>query len=54
MGLKGTLAGTSLRALSTRFAKPTKEAQEVLDRLGIRFTEMRATSRGVQVENSVL
>ena len=41
MGLKGTLAGTSLRALSTRFAKPTKEAQEVLDRLGIRFTEMR-------------
>lgn len=49
MGLKGTLAGTSLRALSTRFAKPTKEAQEVLDRLGIRFTEMRDIE-GVQVE----
>lgn len=30
MGLKGTLAGTSLRAMSTRFAKPTKEAREVL------------------------
>lgn len=41
MGLKGTLAGTSLRAMSTRFAKPTKEAQGALDRLGIRFTEMR-------------
>lgn len=40
MGLKGTLAGTSLRALSTRFAKPTKEGQAVLDRLGIRFTQM--------------
>lgn len=49
MGLKGTLAGTSLRALSTRFAKPTKEVQEVLDRLGIRFTEMRDIE-GVQVE----
>ena len=49
MGLKGTQAGTSLRALSTRFAKPTKEAQEVLDRLGIRFTEMRDIE-GVQVE----
>ena len=49
MGLKGTLAGTSLRALSTRFAKPTKEAQEVLDRLGIRFKEMRDIE-GVQVE----
>lgn len=49
MGLKGTLAGTSLRALSTRFAKPTKEAQEILDRLGIRFTEMRDIE-GVQVE----
>jgi TP901 family phage tail tape measure protein len=49
MGLKGTLAGTSLRALSTRFAKPTKEAQEVLDRLGIRFTKMRDIE-GVQVE----
>lgn len=53
MGLKGTLAGTSLRALSTRFAKPTKEAQEVLDRLGIRFTEC-ATSRGCRSRNSVL
>lgn len=49
MGLKGTLAGTSLRAMSTRFAKPTKEGQAVLDRLGVRFTEMR-NIYGKQVE----
>ena len=28
MGLKGTLAGTSLRAMATRFAKPTKRGAE--------------------------
>lgn len=39
MGIKGTQAGTSLRAMSTRFAKPTKEARKVLDRLDIKFTE---------------
>lgn len=49
MGLKGTLAGTSLRAMSTRFAKPTKEGQAVMDRLGVRFTEMR-NIYGKQVE----
>ena len=49
MGLKGTLAGTSLRAMSTRFAKPTKEAREVLDRLGVKFTEKRDVE-GVRVE----
>lgn len=49
MGLKGTLAGTSLRALSTRFAKPTKEGREVLDRLGVRFTKM-VDIYGKQVE----
>ena len=49
MGLKGTLAGTSLRAMATRFAKPTKESQRVLDRLDVRFTEMR-NIEGVMVE----
>ncbi|MFI3293618.1 MAG: phage tail tape measure protein, partial [Rikenellaceae bacterium] len=38
MGIKGTMAGTSLRAMATRFAKPTKESQESLDRLGVKFT----------------
>ena len=37
-GIKGTMAGTALRAMATRFAKPTKQAQEVLDRLGVKFT----------------
>ena len=49
MGLKGTLAGTRCVLFPHVFAKPTKEAQEVLDRLGIRFTEMRDIE-GVQVE----
>lgn len=37
-GMKGTMAGTALRAMSARFAKPTKEATETLDRLGVKFT----------------
>ncbi|GAB6119676.1 phage tail tape measure protein [Dysgonomonas termitidis] len=38
MGVKGTMAGTSLRAMATRFAKPTKESQKTMDRLGVKFT----------------
>lgn len=38
-GIKGTMAGTSLRAMSTKFAKPTKEAKDTLKRLGVKFTE---------------
>jgi TP901 family phage tail tape measure protein len=49
MGIKGTMAGTSLRAMATRFAKPTKEAQKTLDRLGVHFTE-RNDVYGKQVE----
>lgn len=37
-GIKGTMAGTALRAMSTRFAKPTKQATEALDRLNVKFT----------------
>lgn len=37
-GIKGTMAGTALRAMSTRFAKPTKEAVSTLDRLQVKFT----------------
>lgn len=49
MGIKGTMAGTALRAMSTRFAKPTKEAQTALDRLGVKFTRMEDIY-GKQVE----
>lgn len=41
MGVKGTMAGTALRAMATRFAKPTKEAKGTLSRLGVKFTENR-------------
>lgn len=49
MGIKGTMAGTALRAMATRFAKPTKEAREALDRLGVKFTLMEDIY-GKQVE----
>lgn len=38
-GMKGTMAGTALRAMATRFAKPTKQAEATLDRLGVKFTQ---------------
>ena len=38
-GMKGTMAGTALRAMSTRFAKPTKQAEATLGRLGVKFTQ---------------
>lgn len=49
MGIKGTMAGTALRAMATRFDKPTKEAREALDRLGVKFTRMEDIY-GKQVE----
>ena len=49
MGIKGTMAGTSLRAMATRFAKPTREARKTMGRLGIQFTEYRDVY-GKQVE----
>ncbi|GAB6013493.1 phage tail tape measure protein, partial [Viscerimonas tarda] len=50
MGIKGTMAGTSLRAMATRFAKPTREARKTLGRLGVEFTEHRDVY-GKQVEH---
>lgn len=49
MGVKGTMAGTSLRAMATRFAKPTKEARKTMSRLGISFTHYEDVY-GKQVE----
>lgn len=48
-GIKGTMAGTSLRAMATRFAKPTRESRKAMDRLGITFTRM-VDVYGKQVE----
>lgn len=49
-GMKGTMAGTALRAMSTRFAKPTKQAEATLDRLGVKFTRFTEIA-GKKVEN---
>lgn len=38
-GIKGSLAGTSLRNMLTRMAKPTKESQDAMDALGISLTD---------------
>ena len=34
-GIKGSQAGTSLRSIMTRLAKPTKESQAAMDALGL-------------------
>lgn len=38
-GMKATLAGTALRAMMIRFAKPTRDAQRTMDKLGVSFTK---------------
>lgn len=38
VGVKGTMAGTSLRAIAIRLAHQPKEAREILDKLGVKFT----------------
>lgn len=37
-GIKGSQAGTALRSMMTRLAKPTKESQTAMDALGISIT----------------
>lgn len=49
MGVKGTMAGTSLRSMAARFAKPTREARKILNKLGVKFTRM-VDIEGRQVE----
>lgn len=39
-GIKGTLAGTAMRAMLIRLISPTNQAQKVIDRLGVTFTKM--------------
>jgi len=45
-GMKGTLAGTALRAMIIRLIAPTKKAQKVIDRLGVSFTRMVPDGKG--------
>lgn len=44
-GIKATQAGTSLRALLTRLAKPTKQSQQAMDDLGISMTNADGSMR---------
>ena len=38
-GMKATLAGTAMRAMMIRFAKPTTQAKKVMEGFGVSFTE---------------
>lgn len=38
-GIKGSMAGTALRSVFTRMAKPTKEVQQALDALNLSLTD---------------
>ncbi len=38
VGIKGTMAGTSLRSIATRLANQPREAQKILEKLGVSFT----------------
>ena len=40
-GIKGSMAGTSLRNMLQRMAKPTKESQMAMDRLGLSLTDSK-------------
>lgn len=44
-GVKGSEAGTKLRNMMTRLAKPTKEAQEVIDKLGVKLADQNGNFR---------
>ncbi len=46
-GIKGEMAGTALRASLLRMAKPTAEMQEVMDALGISFTDNTGKMKGM-------
>lgn len=44
-GIKGSQAGTALRSTLTRLAKPTKQAQQAMDDLGISLTNTDGTMK---------
>lgn len=44
-GIKGSQAGTQLRAVLSRLAKPTKESQTAMDRLGVSLTDAQGNMK---------
>lgn len=49
-GIKGSLAGTALRAMIIRLISPTTKAQKVIDELGVSFTKLIPDGKGGQKE----
>ena len=47
-GIKASMAGTSLRSLLTRLAKPTKESQTAMDALGISITNSDGSMKSLE------
>lgn len=46
-GIKASSAGTALRSLFTRMAKPTKESQAAMDALGISLTDSKGNMKSL-------
>ena len=46
-GMKGTTAGTTLRGMFSRLAKPTEKAQEIMDELGITVYDNEGKFRSI-------
>lgn len=46
-GIKASSAGTALRSLLTRMAKPTKESQAAMDALGISLTDSKGNMKSL-------
>lgn len=47
-GIKASQAGTSLRSIFTRMAKPTKEVQAAMDQLGISLTNSDGSMKSLK------
>ncbi len=48
-GIKGSMAGTSLRSTFTRLAKPTKEVYAAMDKLGVSLTDDQGNVKDLNV-----
>ena len=46
-GIKASLAGTSLRSIMSRMAKPTKEVQGAMDKLGVSLTDSNGNMKSL-------
>ena len=46
-GIKGSQAGTVLRSMMSRLAKPTKEVQGAMDRLGVSLTDNQGNMKSL-------